>query len=105
MAHVKRSASFDSSADEIWARIGDFGSVDSWHPAVASCARSGEARILTLGDGGEIHETLTAEGPLSYSYRIDESPLPVAGYVSTVAVVASDGGCEARWSADFEPTE
>lgn len=102
MTHVERSASFDSSVEEMWERIGDFGSVETWHPAVAECSQDGDVRVLTLGDGGEIRETLTAQEQSSYSYRIDSSPLPVADYNATIAAVATDGGCEVQWSADFE---
>lgn len=101
MAHVERSASFDRAPQEIWGTIGDYGTVDSWHPAVAKCDREGAVRLLTLGDGGEIRETLTAEGPLTYSYRIDESPLPVTDYTATLSVAESGGGSEVHWSADF----
>ena len=38
---------------------------------------------------------------MSYSYQIVESPLPVSGYESTLAVMDSGGGSMITWSGDF----
>lgn len=103
MAHVERTATFDRGAEEVWGKIGDYGTIDSWHPAVTSCERKGDQRLITLGDGGQLHETLVSEGPLTYSYTVDEGPLPVADYTSTLAVADTADGCEVQWSADFAP--
>lgn len=105
MAQVSRLRTYEVSPDEMWGRIGDFHGLHTWHPAVVSSTpvAGGEGRALTLGDGAKVSETRTGEGPRSYSYRIDESPLPVQDYEATIAVRESDGGCEVSWEAQFEP--
>jgi polyketide cyclase/dehydrase/lipid transport protein len=106
MASVNRQEHYDVSADEMWTRIGDFHAADDWHPAIASSASSadGEVRELTLQDGAKIVERLVEQGPRSYSYRIEESPLPVANYVATIRVQEADGGCAVSWQAEFQPS-
>ena len=106
MARVHTQQEYDVPADAIWERIGDFGALDAWHPAVADCTTSdeGQVRTLALEGGGTIIETLEAEEPRSYRYRIDESPLPVADYVATIRVVEAGDGSVVEWEADFTPS-
>ncbi len=105
MSTVSRARDFGGSADEMWSRIGDFHGAEGWHPAVVSsdALADGDVRQLNLGDGGKILETQTGKGPRSYSYRIDEGPLPVRDYSATLAVSERDGGCTVTWEAEFEP--
>ncbi len=105
MASVRIRQEFDSPADTMWERIGDFGKLDAWHPAVAECATSdaGQVRTLSLEGGGTIVETLEAGEPRSYTYRIDESPLPVADYHATIRVIEAGDGSVVEWDADFTP--
>ncbi len=93
------------SAAAMWQRIGDFHGLHSWHPAVVSQdSVDGGVRVLHLDGGGTITETLLHQGESSYTYRIDDSPLPVSDYTATTAVREGDGsGCVVDWRADFEP--
>ena len=105
MAQVNTSRSYDVPADAMWERIGDFETLDAWHPALASCEvlDGGARRKLTTVDGGEIYETLTEAAEHSYSYTIDDSPLPVADYTATLSVAEASGGssCTVVWVARF----
>ena len=66
MTMVKETVSLNASAADIWSFIGDFDSLDSWHPAVAASetVQDGTATIrhLTLGDGSKIVERGEAKG-------------------------------------------
>jgi hypothetical protein len=107
MASVRTQQHYDVPADEMWARIGDFHGLATWHPGVGASAPldDGAARELTLADGGAtIKETRLEEGPRSYTYRIDEAPLPVAGYTATMGVESDGEGSLVIWTAEFEPT-
>ena len=108
-AEVKRSIEVDGVNAEIWTKIGGWCAIADWHPAIAKC-EEGEAdgkktRTLTTGDGAVIEETLLDSGETSYSYRIDESPLPVENYQATFEIEEDDNEAEARitWSANFDP--
>ena len=105
MIKVHLTRHLDSSADESWARVGDFHGLASWHPAVAETVASegGEVRALHTQDGAVILERRTGTGERSYSYKILEGPLPVRDYNSTLSVTEDDnGGSEVVWDAEFE---
>ncbi len=110
MTAVIETVSLNASAADIWSLIGDFDSLDSWHPAVAACeaARSGDSsiRYLTLGDGSKIVERLDERDDKArrYSYTIlDAGPLPVRNYQSTLAVSGDGPVSTVTWSSEFEP--
>ena len=103
MPHVEKRQTYDVGLDQMWERIGGFGTLHTWHPAIDETRMGGaDKRELVLGDGGgSVFETLTDSGETHYSYHIDDSPLPVADYDATIRVQPSDGGCEVVWTADF----
>jgi hypothetical protein len=106
MPSVNKQREYDVSADEMWSRIGDFHALSAWHPAIESQTSEGgeDVRELHLGDGGTVVETLQEQGPRSYTYSIDDSPLPVADdYRATISVddAGDGGGCVVTWVANF----
>lgn len=108
MAQVSASATLGCTPDRAWAVIGDVGNIAQWLPAVSeSWMETGEdgTRICMLPDGGRIVERIesTDHRARSYTYRIDESPLPLSRYRSTMTVTPSGGGCQVEWRTEFEP--
>lgn len=107
-ADVESSVDVDGTVAEVWAEIGGWCAIADWHPAIAKC-EEGEAdgkktRTLTTGDGGVIKETMLESDDASYSYRIDESPLPVSNYTAEIAVEEGENGeVEIVWTATFDP--
>jgi Polyketide cyclase / dehydrase and lipid transport len=105
-ARISKDAS--AAAPAVWAAVGDFCGIATWHPAVAKCELSNKDgktyRTLTLKDGAKLLEKLTAfdAAAMTYSYTIEEGPLPVANYVSTLKVVAKDKGATIDWSGTFD---
>jgi hypothetical protein len=91
-----------------WSTIGGFCAIASWHPAIATCeeqTKDGATyRTLTLADGAKLVEKLVErdEAARSYTYTIEEGPLPVAGYRSTIKVVPSANGSTLDWSGTFD---
>lgn len=106
---VEESVLLDESAEVVWARIGRFGDM-SWHPALASTEivegdedKPGAKRVLTIKDGGTIHETLTVRDAkaMELSYQITESVLPVSDYSATLSVQAEGRGSRVVWISNF----
>ncbi len=105
---VTRSATLPSTAPAaVWAAVGDFCGIGTWHPAVANCTLS-EAdgvpmRTLALKGGGEIVEKQVSwdDAAMSYTYAILTSPLPVADYVSTLSVSPDGAGSKIVWTGSF----
>lgn len=94
-----------------WNAIKDFMDWQAWHPAFASTDllkgqgnTKGTVRVLHTKDGAKFTEELMAHDAASrtYRYRIIESPAPVIGYVSTLAVKANNSGSTVVWSSTFE---
>ncbi len=108
---VSKQAVLDVPPSTSWALLGDFNGLNRWHPAVIKSElvegngkSKGSKRILTLGDGGKIHETLIDynDQGMTYTYKITESPLPVSDYVSTIKIERNDKGTSTvTWSSTF----
>jgi hypothetical protein len=104
---VTRSVEVAVPPEQVWQAIGGFCSIATWHPVVAEC-RDGEQngvamRTLKTVDGAVLVERRVqySDEGMSYSYQIIDSPLPVAGYESTLAVMDSAEGSTITWSGAF----
>jgi mxaD protein len=109
-AEVNRVLPFPAKV--IWGLIGEFSTIDIWHPAIESVKLYGNGgkglyRQLSLAGGGEIHELLLAYSfkERYYGYAIVRSPLPVKNYTSVLTVQSGDNEESALviWSSNFEP--
>lgn len=95
----------------VWEVVKHFDDM-SWHPAVAKTegeggSTIGASRVLTLGNGGQIHEQLEKydESKHSFYYRIssvDVKVLPVTNYSSWFSIKPSEsGGSLVTWKGAF----
>jgi hypothetical protein len=104
---VKKMVDVPASPDSVWKTIGDFCGIANWHPAIEKCEISKKDgvtfRTLTLKGGGTILEKQRAwdNKGRSYSYTIEESPLPVANYKATLSVTPKGSGSEIMWISNF----
>ncbi|MGO1121255.1 SRPBCC family protein [Rhodovibrionaceae bacterium A322] len=107
MTTVNLERDYAVSAAEVWAVIGEFESLHSWHPQVVDSEISdgGTLRTLTLAEGkGQVQERLVLKDDAnhSYSYAIISGPLPVSNYSATLSVVdLPGGGCRLTWTSAF----
>lgn len=108
---VTERVTISASVSKIWNNVNNFGDLGAWHPAVAKTEivdgtnnQQGAVRLLTLGDGGQIKETLTAYDAAgkTYSYIINEGVLPVSDYASTITVMPAGDGTEVVWKGSFK---
>ena len=107
MIEVERTARvYKETAAELWERIRDFQRMHTWHPGVADTEARGEnVRMITLADGSTAIETMTDEGDLHHTYRIDESELPVKNFQATLLVrelTDDPDSSEIVWTAQFD---
>lgn len=107
MTEVRKSQEFDIAPDELWALIGDFHGLHKWIPGLEpSESIDGGARRKLAMAGGAIVERLIEEGDRSYTYAIEEGPIPVQNYRSTISVKeADDGRSVVDWHGKFDPAE
>ena len=109
---VTTSVDINAPASVVWAKVKDFNHLNGWHPAVVKDRlikgrnnHIGAVRLLTLGDGGTIHEELVGYNAagMNMTYRILKGVLPVSHYESTIMVQATgDNTCRATWSGAFK---
>ena len=108
---VSKETEVNAAPDKVWSTVGDFCAIADWHPAVASCEESdadgATRRTLSLEGGGEIVEELVSrdDDAMTYTYRIIESPLPVANYESTIAVTGEGDTSTLSWEGTFDAAE
>ena len=108
---LTKQIEINAPASTVWAKVKDFNALNGWHPAVAKDEilegennKVGAVRLLTLGDGGTIKESLLAwdDAGMSMTYNILEGVLPVSNYESTIKVEAvSDTSSKVTWSGTF----
>lgn len=108
---VNETANVAASPDKVWAVLGNFSGLPSWHPAVATTDivkgvdnQRGAVRSITTKDGARIVEELVAYNASKHNmiYRINASPLPVTDYISTLAVTPSGKGSKITWKSQFK---
>ena len=110
--HVAQTIVIKAPVDAVWAAAKDFDGLAKWHPALqkdeivkGTNNVPGAVRSLSLKGGGTIREQLLdfSEPMHSYKYKILESPLPVARYVSTFTLKAGkDNTTVIHWVGTFK---
>jgi hypothetical protein len=110
--HVAQTIVIKAPVDAVWAASKDFNGLAKWHPALekdeilkGTNNVPGAVRSLSLKGGGTIKEELVAfsEPMHTFKYKILESPLPVASYVSTFTVKAGkDDTSIIHWTGTFK---
>ena len=108
MSKVDIEVEFSSSADDVWAKIADFGGIGDWAPGIETCDLEGQevGAVRRIGMGGmEIAERLEAidDDARQLSYSIVEGPMPIKNYLATIRVSErAAGGSTLAWYCDFE---
>ncbi|MEK9671721.1 MAG: SRPBCC family protein [Rhodospirillaceae bacterium] len=94
------------AADQVWSLIGHFNALPDWRPAVekSELKNAGQVRKLALVGGGTIVEKLEKVDAKTrtYSYAIEDSPLPVKHYRAELTVHDDKEDCTVEWSSEFD---
>jgi len=96
-------------AEELWKVIGGFNALPDWHPGIekSELEDGGSVRRLSLAGGITVVEKLidSNDSQRTYTYKIENAPLPVANYVATLKVRQNEDGSTSTvdWSGEFEP--
>jgi mxaD protein len=111
---VEEEITISAAPESVWAIVGEFGAMATWHPQVVECRASGgqepgkAERELTLANGEKITEGLDEyeAGKRMLGYRLGrENPaaLPVSFYSATIEVVDGPSADSSliRWSGRF----
>lgn len=106
MAEYGTSGEIAAPADQVWDLIRDFGGIDRYTPGVdVTCDGEGEGAVRTIAMGGasivERCEKRDDDAKV-LQYSIQESPLPLSNYLSTMKVSGSGDSSTLEWSATFD---
>lgn len=109
---VKEEIVIHEVCDEIWPLVKNFSEPHKWHPAFVSTEAAGgnapgATRVITLGNGGKIYESLTrySSKAMSMSYvitSVDPKIVPVKNYESRFRLEKEGSRCEVDWSSTFD---
>lgn len=106
MPKISMKQNLNVAADQVWNLIGHFNALPDWHPSVekSELKNAGQVRKLSLAGGGTIVEKLEKvdANTRTYSYTIEDSPLPVKNYRAELTVHDAKDGCTVEWSSEFE---
>lgn len=110
MANVSMSTDLHATAEDVWKVVSDFNGLTKFISAIVDSATEGHGvgavRTLTLENGAQIVERLESldDQARKLSYSIINSPLPLAGYVAVMNLLAlGDRQCRLVWSSTFQP--
>jgi hypothetical protein len=105
MPEVREQRHLDAPAAEVWARIGDFHRLHTWHPVIANVepGPAPDLRIATLVNGHQATEHLVEQGDTWHSYEPADPSRSLPGYRSTIRVLQDGpGACTVEWVGTFE---
>ncbi|GAB7101915.1 hypothetical protein JCM4814A_02290 [Streptomyces phaeofaciens JCM 4814] len=107
MATLVKNQQYNASAAQVWDLVGDFYTVDTWIPGIASTVRDDvrKTRTITTHDGARLVERLLDEGPHFHHYHIDDSgTLPLRNVTARLAVTETGPQQSAiDWTVSFDP--
>lgn len=106
MAEGKFEVHIDRSADEVWAVIGEFGSLGEWMPGIDSCVVDGDVRTLQTM-GMELQERLVShdDATRTTSYSLIKGPMPLEHHLATITVTPDGDGSTLTWAYEVKPDE
>ena len=114
MPGVYYSTVLDAPIERVWDSIRDFNALADWHPLIVDCHieenqpsdRVGCVRNFRLEDGANFRERLLSLNDFkkTFSYCIEECPLPLENYVATVKLspVTDGNRTFVSWSSTFQ---
>lgn len=113
LLNVKEMVEVKANAQDVWAKIGDFGNIAAWHPAMTTTEiidgennQRGAIRAVTLQDGSALKEKLISYDAVrhKYVYTMVDGVMPVSGFQSYLLVQPVTANISrVFWNARFKP--
>ena len=95
----------EAAPDVVWQKVGDFGGLEAFFPALESFRLEGDDRIIGMF-GMEIRERLLGkdDATRTITYSVVEG-VPIDSHTATISVEEEDGGSRVIWAYDVTPDE
>jgi carbon monoxide dehydrogenase subunit G len=94
-----------ATPDAVWAKVGDFGGIDTFFPGIESFRVEGDDRVIGMF-GMEIRERLLSrdEAARTITYSVIDG-VPIEKHTATISVEPDGDGTKVTWAYDVEPAE
>ncbi len=95
----------EAAPDVVWQKVGDFGGLEAFFPALESFRLEGDDRVIGMF-GMEIRERLLGkdDAARTITYSVVDG-VPVDSHTATISVEEEDGGSRVIWAYDVTPDE
>jgi hypothetical protein len=104
MATVRRELRIRRPPDQVWAVLGDPGTIHEWFPGIVASTVEGDIRTVTLGSGLPLPERIVTNDPIlrRFQYRVEGGLF--RHHLGTIDVLdLDDGSSMVVYSTDAEP--
>jgi hypothetical protein len=104
VASIRRHVKIHRNADDVWARVGDPATLDTWFPGVVDCQVDGLTRVITTATGLPIPEEIVTLDAIQHRFQYRVTAPIVRDHLGTIDVLElDDESCLVVYSTDCEP--
>jgi carbon monoxide dehydrogenase subunit G len=102
MGEARAEITIDRPADEVWAKLGNFGDL-SWMPGIETCELDGDDRILGMFGMRIVERQLARDDEnRTYTYGIVEGDMKPEVHRATVTVMPAGSGSFVTWDVETD---
>jgi len=102
MGEARAEITIDRSADDVWAKIGNFGDL-MWMPGIESCELDGDDRILGMFGMRIVERQLARdEEGRSLTYGIVDGDMKPEVHRATITVMPAGSGSFVTWDVETD---
>ena len=102
MGEARAEITIDRSADDVWAKIGNFGDL-MWMPGIESCELDGDDRILGMFGMRIVERQLARdEEGRSLTYGIVDGDMKPEVHRGTIKVMPAGSGSFVTWDVETD---
>lgn len=100
MASITVSRTVLGSAEDVWAKVGNFED-PSWLPGAKLVSFDGATRTLSVPPNATLVETLLEQGEQTMTWAMADTPLPVKELTLTLSAHGGEDATELVWEAAY----
>ena len=102
MGEGRAEITIDRPADEVWAKLGNFGDL-TWMPGIETCELDGDDRILGMFGMRIVERQLARDDEnRTYTYGIVEGDMKPEVHRATVTVMPAGSGSFVTWDVETD---
>ena len=102
MGEARAEITIDRSADDVWAKIGNFGDL-MWMPGIESCELDGDDRILGMFGMRIVERQLARDDEgRSLTYGIVDGDMKPEVHRATITVMPAGSGSFVTWDVETD---